>query len=75
MPTPTQSPLSEQDAPRKKTRLNGCGCLDVLQIEIYTPEIKHSWTGLKMYFLSKMGIFHCYVSLPESKKITVLLIR
>ena len=60
----------------KKTRLNGCGCLDVVvQIEIYTPEIKHSWTGLKMYFLSKMGIFHCYVSLPESKKITVLLIR
>ena len=23
--------------------------------------------GLKMYFLSKMGIFHCYVSLPEGK--------
>ena len=21
--------------------------------------------GLKMHFLSKMGIFHCYVSLPE----------
>ena len=21
--------------------------------------------GLKMYFLLKMGIFHCYVSLPE----------
>ena len=23
--------------------------------------------GLKMYFLLKMGIFHCYVSLPEGK--------
>ena len=22
---------------------------------------------LKMYFLLKMGIFHCYVSLPEGK--------
>ena len=30
---------------------------------------EHSWLengpGLKMYFLLKMGMFHCYVSLPE----------
>ena len=24
-----------------------------------------NWPGLKMYFLLNMGIFHCYVSLPE----------
>ena len=23
--------------------------------------------GLKMYFLVKMGMFHCYVSLPEGR--------
>ena len=25
--------------------------------------------GLKMYFLLNMGIFHCYVSLPEGTKL------
>ena len=28
--------------------------------------------GLKMYFLLKMGIFHCYVSLPEGNRINQL---
>ena len=26
---------------------------------------------LRMYFLSKMGIFHCYVSLPEGNQLIV----
>ena len=25
--------------------------------------------GMKMYFLLKMGIFHCYVSLPEGTSV------
>ena len=40
-----------------------------IQDTYYTPVIYYSWLenglGLKMYFLLKMEIFHCYVSLPE----------
>ena len=35
----------------------------------YTLVNQHSWLengpGMKMYFLLKMGMFHCYVSVPE----------
>ena len=31
------------------------------------PAFVGNGPGLKMYFLLKMGIFHCYVSLPEGK--------
>ena len=35
--------------------------------EIHSGKLTWQWKmgPLKMYFLLKMGIFHCYVSLPE----------
>ena len=38
----------------------------ILQKSMYTPKNQHSnlkWTNLKMYFLHKMRIFHCQLSL------------